>query len=667
MAGIIIPRNKQFFTRAGYTLSDSTQLQVPLNGGKLFVYGAGTSTKASLYSDPNTSVGISNPIVLTADGRSAQQVWVDDGSYKVVVSPADDTDPPASAITTDDNFVVADAAGAVTTANSAQASVDALTSEASSAIAYDVFLIAGQSNAQGHAPLSTDAPDIITGTGLQWWPAPGDPSTFVLQDANDPVGNAQNGSAWPAFCQAYYAATGRKCCIVPAAIGGSSQTAAADSGAGNWDTGSALLSDAIDYYNAAIAALETAGHATRKAGMIWAQGEADGDAINASTITGGDYYDAFIGMIATIRAEFGAQFPVYISLLGHSATNDVGWRDVRHQQRTVATNDPYSFIAYEGAQSFLDRDGYIQADNVHYSRKGYDEMGRTLASNIAGWQARIGTFYPTSQAADNIYTLAKAIIGAASDPRGRLHVAEGSLSGTPGLVVGADISDNTVTDETRKIATFGVPSYDLDIAEWLLLLADAQSGSNTLKLGGGITGFRLPTILQAFLGSSVSDDTGGTQIMDATASRGFRLVLEAGTFTPTFSGSSADPSGTTTGTCNAVWLRVGSFVFVIGRAELTNKGSGGSGDVRIGGFPATQKNNGIPAMLSVGQWANITFGGSHTQINGSMVSNQKFMTLAKSGSGQAPGNVQWSEVANGLEVFFTGFYMTNDAPLVDFT
>lgn len=83
---------QKFFDNAG----------MPLNGGKLFTYVAGTTTKLATYQDqagtPNT-----NPVVLNFRGEA--NVWLDQTlTYKFVLAPANDTDPPTSPIWTVDNI-----------------------------------------------------------------------------------------------------------------------------------------------------------------------------------------------------------------------------------------------------------------------------------------------------------------------------------------------------------------------------------------------------------------------------------------------------------------------------------------------------------------------------------------------------------------------------------
>jgi len=80
---------------------------VPANGGQLFFYAAGTSTKTTVYKDNAAAVAWSNPIVLDSGGNlpSGGEVWFQSGvTYKVVFAPSNDTDPPTSPYWTKDNL-----------------------------------------------------------------------------------------------------------------------------------------------------------------------------------------------------------------------------------------------------------------------------------------------------------------------------------------------------------------------------------------------------------------------------------------------------------------------------------------------------------------------------------------------------------------------------------
>lgn len=79
----------------------------PLVGGKLFTYDAGTSTKVATYTDSGGTLN-TNPIVLNFRGEC--RVWLDPRkSYKFILAPRNDTDPPLNPIWTVDNITSAQA------------------------------------------------------------------------------------------------------------------------------------------------------------------------------------------------------------------------------------------------------------------------------------------------------------------------------------------------------------------------------------------------------------------------------------------------------------------------------------------------------------------------------------------------------------------------------
>ena len=72
-------------------------------GGLLFTYAAGTTTKQNTYTDVALTVPNANPIVLDSAGRAT--IFLTPGqSYKFVMSPPGDTDPPSNPIRTQDNI-----------------------------------------------------------------------------------------------------------------------------------------------------------------------------------------------------------------------------------------------------------------------------------------------------------------------------------------------------------------------------------------------------------------------------------------------------------------------------------------------------------------------------------------------------------------------------------
>ena len=56
---------------------------LPLSGGFIYTYQAGSSTPLATYTDNNGTIANSNPIVLNPDGRTPSEIWLQSGySYK---------------------------------------------------------------------------------------------------------------------------------------------------------------------------------------------------------------------------------------------------------------------------------------------------------------------------------------------------------------------------------------------------------------------------------------------------------------------------------------------------------------------------------------------------------------------------------------------------------
>lgn len=77
----------------------------PAVGYQLFTYIAGTTTKLTTYTESDLLSSNTNPIVLDAAGR-ATIFLAPDLSYKFVLAPDDDTDPPVAPLWTVDNVDV---------------------------------------------------------------------------------------------------------------------------------------------------------------------------------------------------------------------------------------------------------------------------------------------------------------------------------------------------------------------------------------------------------------------------------------------------------------------------------------------------------------------------------------------------------------------------------
>ena len=91
---------------------------VPLVGGLLFIYEAGTVTPQAAYTSSSGATALPNPIVLNARGEVAPSatgtscgLWLDPTlAYKLILAYPGDTNPPTNPIWTVDNIVSPQAA-----------------------------------------------------------------------------------------------------------------------------------------------------------------------------------------------------------------------------------------------------------------------------------------------------------------------------------------------------------------------------------------------------------------------------------------------------------------------------------------------------------------------------------------------------------------------------
>jgi hypothetical protein len=71
----------QFFTNSG----------VPLSGGKLYTYAAGTTTPQATYTSSSGSTNHTNPIILDSAGRvPGGELWISAPPYKFVLNTSTD-------------------------------------------------------------------------------------------------------------------------------------------------------------------------------------------------------------------------------------------------------------------------------------------------------------------------------------------------------------------------------------------------------------------------------------------------------------------------------------------------------------------------------------------------------------------------------------------------
>lgn len=261
----------------------------------------------------------------------------------------------------------------------------------------DVFLVGGQSNMRGLGTAAS-SPQPQPDTVYKY-----DPGTEVFENVTNqeiigsvgPIPPGTRGSAWPTFGIVYHMMTGRKVCIIPAAIDGSGQIAGSDTGFGNWGPAGTLYDDSITAVQGAMAAIEAAGFIPVLRGVIWGQGENDAAKINATTETQAEYQNAFTQMIADYRTDLGADLPFYIFQTGtDTGASDTGYAQIRAAQQAVVDANPLrNKMLSTNAIDFPAR--ALMTDAVHYNQTALNELGTIGAQQVLNdlvlqWQ-RSGT------------------------------------------------------------------------------------------------------------------------------------------------------------------------------------------------------------------------------------------------------------------------------------
>lgn len=225
-------------------------------------------------------------------------------------------------------------------------------------MSYDVFLLAGQSNAVGRGQTLDAAQDAVVVAGVKQW----DTATSSVIDAVNPLRNFDPtttvGFAYR-FAVLYKQSTGRDVLIVPRAKGGSGF---ANNG---WGTDKVYHEGAIAQANAALAA--TGG--TFK-GILWHQGENDA-IIPYSEV---QYRDALAGLVQDFRNRITSAGNALFVCGGLASL----WLAENPTRLGVQT-------ALESVATYIDRSAYVTSeglssnstlDSVHFSAAAQREFGQ---------------------------------------------------------------------------------------------------------------------------------------------------------------------------------------------------------------------------------------------------------------------------------------------------
>lgn len=245
--------------------------------------------------------------------------------------------------------------------------------------AVDLFIIVGQSNAEGRgdSALSPAAPNGLYISG-----------STITSPLADPVGGASTGSMWPAFSNEWFVQTGRLSAFVEAAKGSTSLLAPADGGNGNWSPDGTLRASAVAAAASAIQAInDSPFYELGAVYFIWAQGESEAQAVNGTTITGALYQQALEDLADYFASEVPEMTMMGVVRLGMVTprTGEAGWAEIRQAQEDACAASDLLRILYRGTASFTTpgMDLMLDAADVHYGQAGYNLAGKCASRELS--------------------------------------------------------------------------------------------------------------------------------------------------------------------------------------------------------------------------------------------------------------------------------------------
>ncbi len=293
----------------------------------------------------------------------------------------------------------------------------------------DLYLLAGQSNMVGRAPLVDPAPPdarVRMLTAEDVWTVARDPVHEALPRDGRVVGI---GLGLP-FAKEMVRRTGVPVGLVPCAVGGTSMA--------QWspDLRGQLRRS---LYGNFLARARLTGPAKA---VLWYQGESDASAMD----TASSYGERFQALVRTMRADLGQpQLPFYYAQLSRYVINKgyEGWDTVREAQRLAE-----AAIQPGGMVATID---LTFTDPIHLDRESLERVGRRLAARIVDGPGP-----------------ALASMSWDAPGRLRLHFTKRVASPGKGRIHGFDLDTPAVFHATQDAATGDI----------LLSIAPAEAGQS---------------------------------------------------------------------------------------------------------------------------------------------------------------------------------------------
>lgn len=227
----------------------------------------------------------------------------------------------------------------------------------------DLYVLGGQSNMVGRAPLTDPAPPdprVRNFTAEDVWTVARDPIHEAIPRDGRTIGI---GLGFP-FAKEMVRRTGVPVGLIPCAVGGTSLA--------EWSPELRGGQFRRSLYGNCLARIKLAGGAVKA--VLWYQGEADASSLE----TASTYATRFADFVRTIRSDTGlAQLPFYWAQLSRHVNpkgNSEGWEIVREAQRLSEAAIPAS-----GVVATID---LTLTDPIHVDRTGLETLGRRFAMRI---------------------------------------------------------------------------------------------------------------------------------------------------------------------------------------------------------------------------------------------------------------------------------------------
>ena len=151
-----------------------------------------------------------------------------------------------------------------------------------------------------------------------------------------------------------------------------------------------------------------------------------------------------------------------------------------------------------------------------------------------------------------------------TSPGADLEIVQDNANNAFGLVVGANVSAASLSDNTRKFTRIGMHHYDTDEEFVNLIVGDSDNGANKVSLGGGTNQGNAATLLNFYAAADATTVTGTIQA-NITSSG---LQIGSGARVTTISTSFSD-NNTSLMTSAAINDRIESFGYTTNTGDIT--------------------------------------------------------------------------------------------------